>query len=197
MGRMDIVDVHRRTVEAWQAKVAGVAADQWDNPTPCTEWSVRDLVNHVVGEELWMVPLLEGATIADVGDRFDGDVLGDDPVGTANTASAAALAVSDEKLPANPKVHLSYGDEDATEYAWQLAADHLIHGWDLAKGAGHATDMDPELVTAVAAWFAKREAAYRESGAIGPRAPLTGDPQTDLLAAFGRSADWSPPTSTV
>ena len=190
---MDIVDVHRRTVEAWRAKVEAVTEDQWANPTPCTEWSVRDLVNHVVGEELWMVPLLKGSTIEEVGDRFDGDVLGEDPVATAVAAADDALATSDDKLPGNPKVHLSYGDEDATQYAWQLAADHLIHGWDLAKGAGQDTAMDPELVSAVAEWFAKMEDMYRESGAIGPRAALTGDPQTDLLAAFGRSADWTAP----
>jgi hypothetical protein len=145
----------------------------------------------VVGEELWMVPLLQGATIADVGDRFDGDVLGDDPVSTARSASAAALDVSRE-LPAGGQVHLSYGDEDAAEYTWQLAADHLIHGWDLAMGAGQDATMEPLLVLAVADWFAAREELYRGAGAIGPRKPLTGDPQTDLLAAFGRSADWVP-----
>jgi len=187
---MDIVEVHSRAVDAWQTKVDAVTADMWANATPCTEWTVRDLTNHVVGEELWMVPLLEGSTIADVGDRFDGDLLGDDPAAAARSASAAALSVARDLLPAGGKVHLSYGDEDAAEYAWQLAADHLIHGWDLAKGTGQDATMDPVLVTAIAGWFAAREELYRQGGAIGPRAPLTGDPQTDLLAAFGRRADW-------
>jgi uncharacterized protein (TIGR03086 family) len=190
---MDIVEVHRRTVEAWQAKVGAIGADQWDDATLCTEWSVRDLTNHVVGEELWMVPLLRGSTIEEVGDRFDGDVLGEDPLATAGTASAEALVAADELLPAGGKVHLSYGEEDAAEYAWQLAADHLIHGWDLAQGTGQDPTMDPDLVTAVAGWFAQREQMYRDAGAIGPRAPLTGDPQADLLAAFGRRADWAAP----
>jgi uncharacterized protein (TIGR03086 family) len=188
---MDIEEVHRRTVEAWQAKVDAVRADQWADPTPCTEWSVRDLTNHVVGEELWMVPLLEGATIAEVGDRLDGDLLGEDPVGAARSASVAALAVAAERLPAGGKVNLSYGEEDAAEYAWQLAADHLVHGWDLAKGTDQDTAMDPDLVTAVSGWFAKREQMYRDAGMIGPREASTGDPQTDLLAAFGRRADWN------
>jgi uncharacterized protein (TIGR03086 family) len=191
---MDVVEVHRRTVEAWQEKVDGVRADQWANPTPCTEWSVRDLVNHVVGEELWMVPLLEGSTIEDVGHRFDGDVLGDDPVGAARSASTAALAAAEERLPAGGTVALSYGEEDAAEYAWQLAADHLIHGWDLAAGTGQEPRMDPDLVAAVAGWFAEREQMYRDGNAIGPRAEAIDDtPQTALLAAFGRSADWAPP----
>lgn len=188
---MDTLTLHRRAVEAWQATVDAVGADAWDNPTPCDDWSVRDLVNHVVGEELWMVPLLEGATVDEVGDRFDGDVLGDDPAATARTASAAALARADELLPASPKVHLSYGDEDASEYAMQLTADHLVHAWDLAKGAGLDPTLDPALVDEVAAWFAEREELYRGAGIIGPRADLAGDAQTELLAGFGRDAAWS------
>ena len=48
------------------------------------------------------------------------------------------------------KVHLSYGDEDMTEYVAQLAADHLIHGWDLAVATGGDTALDDDLVEAVA-----------------------------------------------
>ena len=68
---MDIVTLHRRAVEDWQAKVDAVADGDWGNPTTCSDWTVRDLVNHVVGEELWLVPLLGGATINEVGDRFE------------------------------------------------------------------------------------------------------------------------------
>jgi hypothetical protein len=47
--------------------------------------------------------------------------------------------------------------------------------------------MDPELVADVAAWFADREELYRAGGAIGPRTEAGGDPQAELLAAFGRT----------
>ena len=56
--------------------------------TPCTEWDVRALVNHVLGEIRWAVPLFAGSTIAEVGDRFDGDLLGDDPVGRVGRGRA-------------------------------------------------------------------------------------------------------------
>jgi len=189
---MDIVEVHRRAVEAWQQRVDGVRSGQWADATPCSEWSVRDLVNHVVAEELWAAPLLEGSTIEEVGDRFDGDVLGDDPAAAARAASAAELRVAEERLPAGGKVHLSYGEEDAAEYAWQLAADHLVHAWDLAAGTSQDQTLDPEVVAAVAGWFADREQMYREGQAVGPRVPTTDDDaQTTLLAAFGRSAGWT------
>ncbi|MGZ4504808.1 MAG: maleylpyruvate isomerase N-terminal domain-containing protein, partial [Nocardioidaceae bacterium] len=64
---MDLTTLHRRSIETWTDRLARVRPDQWDAPTPCTEWSVRDLVNHVVGEDRWTVPLMHGSTISDVG----------------------------------------------------------------------------------------------------------------------------------
>jgi uncharacterized protein (TIGR03086 family) len=189
---MDVTDLHRRTVAEFVSRLDTVG-DQWSAPTPCSDWDVRTLVNHIAYEDLWTVPLMEGATIAEVGDRFEGDLLGDDPVAAARAAADAATIAAASGLVAGRTVHLSFGDTPAEEYAHQLAADHLIHGWDLAKGTGQDPAMDPGLVTAIAGWFAAREEMYRAGGAIGPRAPLTGDPETDLLAAFGRSADWTSP----
>ena len=184
---MDVVDQHRRVVEGWLSRVAGVGDDQWNLPTPCAEWSVRDLVNHVVGEGLWTAPLLEGKTIADVGDQFDGDVVGDDPAGAARRAAGQALEAADARVPQGGQVSLSYGQEDMHEYVRQLVADYLVHGWDLATATGGDTSLDPDLVEQVAAWFAEREDLYRSAGAIGPRGEGGGDPQSDLLVAFGRT----------
>ena len=53
---MDLNTLYHRTVECWADRVNAVADDQWDAPTPCRDWTVRDLVNHVVGEDRWTVP---------------------------------------------------------------------------------------------------------------------------------------------
>lgn len=187
---MDLNTLYHRTVECWATRVNGVSEDQWDAPTPCAGWTVRDLVNHVVGEDLWTVPLMEGQTIDQVGDRLEGDLLGDAPVASALDAAKEAVSVVAERLPSGHRVHLSYGDEEADEYVRQLAADHLVHAWDLAVATGADARLDPHLVAAVGAWFRDREEIYRSAGAIGPRVPGTGDPQADLLAAFGRRARW-------
>jgi uncharacterized protein (TIGR03086 family) len=189
---MELVLLHRRAVEHWAARVAAVKDDGWDDPTPCTEWSVRDLVNHVVAEELWTAPLLRGKTIQEVGSQFDGDVLGEDARGRARMAADEAAAIVDEILPDGGHVQLSYGEEDMAEYVRQLCADHLIHGWDLAAATGGDTSMDPELVAEVGVWFAEREAMYRGAGVIGPRSTSAGSPQSDLLAGFGRPSKWTP-----
>jgi uncharacterized protein (TIGR03086 family) len=145
---MALETTYRRSVEFWKDAVQNAAGD-WSAPTPCTEWNVRALVNHVVGEDRWTKPLVDGKTIAEVGNAFDGDLLGEDPKSSAQAAADEALAAVVERLPAGGKVHLSYGEEDIGEYISQLAADHLIHGWDLAAATGQTRDLDPELVADV------------------------------------------------
>ena len=191
-GATDLAALYRRSVQWWAAQAAAVTDDQWGQPTPCTEWNVRELVNHVVGEDLWTSPLMDGRTIAEVGDRLEGDLLGEHPRGAAASAAAQALATVDRALPSHGTVQLSYGEESMDEYVRQLMADHLVHGWDLAVATGRAPTLDPELVSEVAAWFDATEEAYRSGGAVGPRTRLTGDPQGDLLARFGRDAAWGP-----
>ena len=189
---MDLGMIYRRTMESWAVRVNDVRPEQWDDPTPCADWTVRDLVNHVVGEDRWTVPLMRGRTIEDVGTELDGDLLAEDPITSALRAAGEAESVVVEVLPSGGKVHLSYGEEEMSEYVHQLAADHLVHGWDLAAATGGDTRLDSALVSDVASWFAQHEETYRSAGAVGPRRASTGDSQGDLLAAFGRSADWGP-----
>jgi uncharacterized protein (TIGR03086 family) len=189
---VDVAKLHELAVEGFISRVEAVG-DRWGEPTPCPMWDVRALVNHVVAEDLWTPPMMAGGTVDEVGDRFDGDVLGTDPVATARAAADAAVAATAEALAAARTVHLSFGDTTAEEYAYQLAADHVIHGWDLAVATGGDADMDPDVVEALAVWFADREELYRAAGIIGDR-PEDGDssdPQDRLLAAFGRRATWS------
>ena len=189
---MDLNTLYARTVEGWAERVNAVPADRWGDPTPCRDWTVRDLVNHVCGEDLWTAPLVAGSTIAEVGDRFDGDILGEDPIRSALSAAREATRSVAGAMPGGGTVHLSYGEERLEEYVYQLAADHLIHGWDLAVATGGERRLDPALVTEVAAWFADREELYRAAGVVGPRAASHGDAQGDLLAASGRDAEWGP-----
>ncbi len=188
---MEPVDLHERTVDTWRRIVEGVGPDQWSRGTPCGDWDVRALVNHVVGEDRWTRPLVDGATVADVGDRLDGDLLGADPVGATRDAADEATRAVAERVPQDPVVHLSFGDFPIEEYVRQLAADHLVHAWDLAVATGQDPRLDAELVAEVAAWFAEREDLYRQAGAVGPRAHTDADdPQADLLARFGRDPYW-------
>jgi uncharacterized protein (TIGR03086 family) len=187
---VDHAELHQRAVEEFGGRVKAVADDQWELPTPCSDWNVRQLVNHLVYENRWTVPLMGGATIAEVGDRYEGDLLGDRPKAAWDDASEQAVRAVQADGALDRVVELSMGPTPAREYVSQLYADHLIHAWDLARAIGADERLDPGLVDACATWFVAMEPHYRAAGAIAarPQTPPGADAQTVLLAAFGRTA---------
>jgi len=189
----DVVDLYARSVEAFLDTIRVVPDEAWAGPTPCADWDVRALVNHVVGEDRWVEPLVAGKTIAEVGDALDGDLLGADPKAAAEAAAKVAVAAFSETGALARTVHLSFGDIPAEEYAWQMMADHVVHAWDLAAATGNDLAVDDELVAACATWWHEWESAYRDAGAVGDRVtlPATASPQERLVAAFGRDPGWT------
>jgi uncharacterized protein (TIGR03086 family) len=189
----DAATLFARAVEAFQARVRVVGDDAWGRPTPCSDWDVRALVNHVVGEQRWVVPLMDGRTIQDVGDAIDGDLLGSAPREAADTAAKDAVASMREPGALDRTVHLSFGDTGAAEYAWQLIADHVVHAWDLAVAVGADARLDHDLVAGVGQWWVGREELYRRAGLIADRVPVPAHAsrQDRLLASFGRDPSWS------
>lgn len=189
----DVLALYARAVDRWTTAVAGVPDGGWQRATPCTEWDVRQLVNHVVGEDRWVPPLVDGRTIAEVGASLEGDLLGSAPAEAAATAGKGAL----DSLAADGAlariVHLSFGDFTAEDYAWQVLVDHVVHTWDLLAGSGGDRMLDPGLVDAATGWWASWEDAYRGAGAVGPSIEVAPDaPKQDrLLGSFGRNPAWT------
>jgi uncharacterized protein (TIGR03086 family) len=173
------------SINDFTALVQAIDASQWEAPTPCTDWNVRDLVNHVAGEHLWVPHLLRGETIAQVGSRYDGDVLGADPVATWTAAaevSAKEFGAASEDQP----VHLSFGDTPLSEYADQMLTDLVIHGWDLARGIG-ATPPDNEAAVAqVSAYLADHIEDWRGYGFKDAVSGSYDSPLDRLIALSGR-----------
>ncbi len=189
----EVVHLYERSVEAFLARVRAVPVEAWARPTPCADWDVRALVNHVVGEDRWVEPLVAGRTIADVGTALDGDLLGEDPKEAAEEAGKGAVASFGEPGALERTVHLSFGDTPAEEYAWQLVADHVVHSWDLAVAIGGDRTIDDDLVAACTGWWQAWEEGYRGAGAVGDRVvvPSTASAQDRLIASFGRDPGWT------
>ena len=185
--RMDEALAFRRASEGFVQRAAAVGAAQWSAATPCTEWDVRALVNHVAGEFLWVPEMMAGRTVADVGDRLDGDVLGGDPLRTLGEAQRAAATAFEEPGALSRIVHLSFGDVPAADYAKQMAIDSVIHSWDLARGTGGDEQLDAELVEMAYAELETSAGDWRAAGVFGPeRTPADGSNQARLLALTGR-----------
>lgn len=184
---MNNSEAFRRASDGFMERARKIGAGQWGASTPCSEWDVRALVNHVGGEWLWVGELMSGKTIAEVGNSLDGDVLGDDPVSTVGRGQATAVAAFDAPDAAERTVQLSFGDTPAMDYAQQMAVDTVIHTWDLARAIGADEALDAELVDYTYAYMLGAAELWRSGGAFGPASKADDDStQAKLLALTGR-----------
>jgi uncharacterized protein (TIGR03086 family) len=170
------------------ARVALIGDDQWSLPTPCRDWDVRALVAHLVGEVQWVPYLLDGGSVAQAGDRFSGDPLGDDAKAAWRESSRRARDALRADGALDRTVALSYGETSARDYIWQMTVDATVHAWDLARGIGADDQLDPELVRRVHRETEKDTASLAASGLFDPPVAVAGhaDLQTRMLALFGR-----------
>ena len=184
-----VLDLHRRALDEFGRRVHAVRPDQWGCPTPCRDWEVRTLVNHLVYEQLWVEPLLAGKTVAEVGDALDGDLLGTDPVAAWEAAAGSARSALTTPGALGRTVHLSYADRPATEYVRELIFDLVVHSWDLARGIDGDEKIDPELVDAVYSRIEPEAATLVASGLFDAPVPVPADcdEQTRLIALTGRT----------
>ncbi len=178
MSEPDLSELHSRALDATREIVAGIEAGQWSAPTPCSEWDVRGLVNHVVTGNLWAKELAAGRSIDEVGDRLDGDVLGDDPVAAYDASAAAAEGAFGAAGAMDALCAVSYGPVTGAVYCGHRFIDVLIHGWDLATATGQPTTLDHELVDARLDVVRPQAELLAASGAF----------DTDVTAADGAGA---------
>jgi uncharacterized protein (TIGR03086 family) len=186
----DLIGLFQRAAEGFGRHVHSTGEGQWHDPTPDTEWDVRMLVNHVTVEQLWVPPLVQGSSVVDVGGRFDGDQLGDDPVAAWDAAVGGSLAAFGASDTLEKTVSLSSGEKVVAEYCWEMLTDALIHSWDLARGIGADETLDSELVGLVYERTLPVAEHLHETGLFAPPVPVPADSplQTKLLAIFGRQA---------
>lgn len=186
----ELKDLYRRAVDMFGGLVHQVADDGWKAGTPCSDWDVHTLVNHLVNEDKWVAPLLEGKTIEEVGDVFDGDLLGADPKKAWEAAGQESVAAVEQGGVEERTVHVSFGDIPGRDYISQVLSDHVIHSWDLARGIGSDDKLDAELVEFVYDYLEPQAEAWRSAGAFGEKVdvPEDADQQTRLLALTGRKA---------
>lgn len=181
-----LIDLHGTAMDEFDRRVRAVGPVDWALPTPCDDWDVHDLVNHLTTEQLWVPHLLNGARTEDLGDRFEGDNLGEEPAATWSVASREARAAWLSTALDQTTVHLSFGDAPATLYLWQMTFDLAVHAWDLARAVGAEERLDSGLVKELFTWAS--EAGIEEGPLFA--APVEAGPDADtqqrLIALTGR-----------
>jgi uncharacterized protein (TIGR03086 family) len=183
----ELLELFQRAQASFTDRVDAVEPDQWEDEA-LPEWTVADLVAHLVSEQLWVPPLLAGEPYAE--GRFPDsttDLLGDDPLTGWESAADAALSAWAEDDAMIRTVHLERGPTPARTYIEELIADLTVHAWDLARATDGDTDLDGELVTASLVVADRIPDEGVEGMFDAPlEVSLAAPPQMRLLARFGR-----------
>jgi len=161
------------------------AVEDWTAPTPDKEWTVGDLVRHVVQEQQWIPPLLAGLTLDQARRRVD--PLGDDLAAEWHTHSTLATAAW-QAASADASVQLSYDTVTVLDYLREQVSDVTIHSWDLARATAADEVLDEALIEAVWTVFEPQRDALEASGLFDSPVPMPEDAplQSRLLALTGR-----------
>jgi uncharacterized protein (TIGR03086 family) len=175
-------------IDATRAVVAGITDEQWSLPTPCDEWNVHDLVNHVVSGNWWAAELAAGSTIEAVGHRLDGDLISAGALDAYDASAAAAIAAFGTTGALEAPCAVSYGPVPGEVYLGHRFIDVFIHGWDLAKATDQPTGLDADLVGVCLAVVEPQAELLAASGAVsgGITAPDGASTREQLLALLGR-----------
>lgn len=164
--------------------LANVSPDQLDNDTPCANWKVSNLIDHLVGAQHWARCAMQGVPMTETG---DGSSAGDFTA-TFDAAATATSASFAEEGALTKMVNPGFGDMPGAALMGLATTDTLTHAWDLAKATGQNTDLAPELATALLAQARQMiQPGFRsEDGAIfGPEQTAPeGASAADQLAAF-------------
>lgn len=195
----DVTDRRRALVAAYDHAadvVTGVRADQLAGPTPCPDYDVATLVDHLVGAAWRAVELGRGATPA--GGEFPHVELTDATGQLREAGAQAAGAWTDDRLAATTTMPWGETYTGSTLVDMYLA-ELIAHAWDLAVATGQTPGCDPALAAAaLAAAHVMLRPDYRDvmgvGNPFGAEQPAGEDATTlERFAAFmGRPLDWRP-----
>jgi uncharacterized protein (TIGR03086 family) len=196
---MDIRELDRRAMGVTADFIPGITPAQLDNPTPCGQWLLRDLLAHIVGQ-------YHGFALAASGQPTDLDAFRPRPVGEGLAGAYAAAAALVTKAFAEDGVldRAFYLPEirDGGPYPAPMAigfhfVDEVVHAWDLAKSIDATAEFDGEVLD-MALSIAARVPNDPATRGDGFAFALGADPDPDaptldrIVTLLGRRPDWTP-----
>jgi uncharacterized protein (TIGR03086 family) len=132
---------YEQAIASTRDVLANVSADQLDAATPCTKWSVKELVNHIVGGQYFFAGAMKGDDIgAEPPDFASGDFLA-----AYDDGAKAAVAAFQADGALDQTLTLPFGEMPGAAFLGLATTDTFTHGWDLAKATGQNTDLNPAL----------------------------------------------------
>ena len=177
---MDVLDELDQLGPVLGAVVGGIRADQLDNPTPCAKFTVRGVLDHMIGGATMFSAAFRGV---EPGQADTTDVLA--TFGPTLTELADAMH-SPGAL--DRTIQAPFGEVPGTDFARFVVLDGLLHGWDLATATGQPYEPPDSLVAEVEAFAPQAVEPLRDGDTFGPalEPPASATPIQRLAAFTGR-----------
>jgi uncharacterized protein (TIGR03086 family) len=179
---MQEADRYRKLSASMTDTIAGVDEASWGAPSPCEGWTARDVVKHLVDTSGMFLGYIDEPAPS-------GPSVEDDPLGAFTAARDSVQAALDDPEKANKEYDGMFGRTSfAKSVDGFLAADLVIHRWDLARATGQDEAMPDDEVQRIHEQLAPMDDKMRGPGAFGPKIepPAGADAQTRLLCFLGR-----------
>lgn len=179
-----IADRYDKLAGAMEARIAVVPEDRWGSPAPCSGWTARDVVQHLVDTPAIFFGMIEEPA------PTGGPAVDDDPLGAFRHVRRAVQAALEDPAVAQHGYDGRFGASTFEKGVDQfLCADLVVHAWDLARATGQDERLDPDEVHRLYEAMLPMDDAIRAPGAFGPKVepPEGADEQTRLLCFLGRA----------
>lgn len=180
----EVSDRYARVAQGFAARLDQCRPDELEGPSPCAEWTGRDVASHVVHVHRRVLAVLDGGEAEEPAET-------EDLVLALRHASEAVNAALVDPARATRTVSGIFGEQPFEQLVGRLlCADTLVHSWDLARATGQDDRLDVDAVVKALEFLMPIDEAIRRPGGFGPKldAPPDADVQTQLLAFTGRRA---------
>ena len=175
---MDPLHAHQRAQDTFANVLVNVTSDQLSSPTPCSEWDVKALIDHVIAGNQRVVERARGQVAP----------LPEDLCAAHRASAKAAQETFTAPEGLTRTYQLPIGEVPGTVFIELRTSDLLAHAWDLSVATGQPTDLDPELAEYVLAFSRQMMSrpGLRGDGRPFDEEQPSGDerPAADRVAAF-------------
>lgn len=190
----DLRPVLTAAAEQFTGLLRQIEPAQLGNRTPCAEYDVRTLLNHLLYWGPWLEAALrrEPAPSVSGGER-DVDLTQGDWLGDLCTLVDGLVDACSRPGALEGTTKFGGSEMPARMIAEMVLTEWVVHGWDLSRATGHPLAVAPEVVKALFTAVQGTAEQAREMKVFGAEVPCAEDaPALDrLLALTGRDPAWS------
>jgi len=185
--QVDVVEVYVEALAVFGNTVRDVEEHEWDLPTPCHDWNIKEVVAHVVLGEAALPSVLAGEMNTTQA-AFGPELLGSNPLMSWRGTALRAIEAAREPGVAERVFELDMGAVTGEQLLNYRITDNVVHAWDISTGAGRPTPIaEPQANWLLDFWMPAAAEMGDSPFFAKPLHPASDSASDRLLALLGRA----------